>query len=345
MHGKNGEDMVIGVPQGTQISLDGELLVDLAGPDQEHIVASGGRGGFGNAHFKSSTRQAPRTAELGEPGDSFHLSLELKLVADVGIIGLPNAGKSTFLSVISNARPEIADYAFTTLVPNLGVVDVDEFGFLAADIPGLIEGASTGKGLGDEFLRHVTRTAVLLHLIDSASADPAADYGTIQNELAQYGHDLTQKPQIIVLTKQESVSADELKAAEKNLKRAVGKAEVFTISSQAHLGLLEVLRAAVAPVKIARAEQLKLQEQPDLPVIDKVTRPDRWTVVPEPGGYRVTGARIEGFARRTDFQSPDALARLRDILTKTGVTRELNRLGAADGDEIRFGNNHLLWKA
>jgi len=161
MHGKNGEDQIVKVPQGTQVWEEDVLLVDLTGPHDEAVIGQGGRGGFGKAHFKSSTRQAPRNAELGDPGEAHKLRLELKMVADVGLVGLPNAGKSTLLSVISNAKPEIADYPFTTLVPNLGVVDVDEFGFLVADIPGLIEGASEGVGLGHEFLAHLERARTL----------------------------------------------------------------------------------------------------------------------------------------------------------------------------------------
>ena len=182
-HGRNGDDLIVKVPIGTIVKRGGEIIADLARDGQQVVVAKGGDGGFGNAHFKSSIRQTPRMAELGEVGDAFEADLELKLLADVGLIGFPNAGKSTFLSVVSNARPEIADYAFTTLTPNLGVAKVDDGTLLIADIPGLIEGASEGKGLGDDFLRHVERTAVLLHLIDAYSNDVAASYNTIRSEL------------------------------------------------------------------------------------------------------------------------------------------------------------------
>lgn len=344
MHGKNGADQIVPVPQGTQVWEDDQLVVDLTGTADEYVIAKGGRGGFGNAHFKSSTRQTPRNAELGEPGESRKLRLELKMVADVGLVGLPNAGKSTLLSVISNAKPEIADYPFTTLVPNLGVVDIDDFGFLVADIPGLIEGASTGKGLGDEFLRHIERTAVLLHLVDPASDDPARDYRIIQAELQQYQVDLSAKPQLVVITKQETVDADTLKAATKAVKKAAKATPIFTISAQAHQGLLEVLRAAAVLVKAARLERERQLAEAAVPVIETVDLPDFWRVTAEEDGvYRVTGQRIEGFARRTNFEEDDGVRRLRDILAKTGVARELRRQGIQDGDTVRIGDTELAW--
>ena len=344
MHGKNGQDQVLNIPQGTQIWEGDLLIVDLTGKDDEYVIAKGGRGGFGNAHFKSSTRQTPRNAELGEPGDSHKLRLELKMVADVGLVGLPNAGKSTLLSVISNAKPEIADYPFTTLVPNLGVVDIDDFGFLVADIPGLIEGASDGRGLGDEFLRHVTRTAVLLHLVDPGSSDPAADYRVIQAELAQYEVDLSLKPQIIVITKSETVDEAKLKAAERSIKKVAKKTPISIISAQTHQGLLEVLRAAAILVKAARIERERLLLETKVPVIETVDLPDFWRVTTEDDGvYRVKGERIEGFARRTDFEEEDGVRRLRDILAKTGVARELRRQGILDGDTVRIGDTELSW--
>jgi GTP-binding protein len=344
MHGKSGEDAIVPVPQGTQVWEGDELLVDLNTVDGEAVIAKGGRGGFGNAHFKSSTRQAPRNAELGERGESRKLRLELKMVADVGLVGLPNAGKSTLLSVISNAKPEIADYPFTTLVPNLGVVDVDDYGFLVADIPGLIEGASQGKGLGDDFLRHVERTAVLLHLIDAGSSDPAADYDVVSKELAEYQVDLSSKPRLVVLTKAETVTPEQLEKAAKAVKKANGGKQPFIISAQTHNGVLQLLRAAVELVKVARTEQERVRAEASVPVIDITTLPDVWHVTVEGEGvFRVTGDRMEGFANRTNFDQDDAVERLRDILRKTGVARELRRQGVQDGDTVRIGESEIAW--
>jgi GTP-binding protein len=341
-HGKNGSDDYIAVPLGTQVWSDGNLIADMTENDQETVVARGGRGGFGNAHFTSSTRQAPRTAELGEPGESRQLKLELKLIADVGLVGLPNAGKSTLLSVISNAKPEIADYPFTTLVPNLGVVDIDDYGFLVADIPGLIEGASHGKGLGDEFLRHIERTAVLLHLVDATSPDPVNDYGVIQKELAAYEINLSEKPQLLVLTKIDAIDDKQLADIKSTLEKVATKTPVFAISAQAHTGVTPVLRAASKLVRAAR--QKAEAEASELPVIDIASIPEAWEVVSEGEGvYRVTGSRLEGFAKRTNFDQDDAVERLRNILRRTGVARELKRQGIKEGDTIRIAQSELAW--
>jgi len=343
-HGRSGDDAIVKVPQGTQVWEGDQLLADLTGLDQEAVIAHGGRGGFGNAHFKSSTRQAPRNAELGERGEDRKLRLELKLVADVGLVGLPNAGKSTLLSVISNAKPEIADYPFTTIVPNLGMVDLDDYSFLVADIPGLIEGASAGKGLGHEFLRHVERTAVLLHLVDAGANNPAADYHTIRHELETHQAELATKPEIIVLTKKETVDPAKLAADQKALAKTAGRIPIFVISAQTHDGLKPLLGEAANLVRTARAERAQAQAEAALPVIDTTAFPDLWRVELEGEGvFRVSGDRLEGFARRTNFDQPDAVERLRDIMRKTGVARELRRRGAQDGDTIRLGDQELAW--
>lgn len=235
MHGKSGRDLEVTVPIGTVILReDGEPVADLTQDGQKAIIAKGGKGGFGNAHFTSSTRQAPRVAEKGEKGETLTLYFEMKMIADVGLVGLPNAGKSTLLSRISNAQPEIANYPFTTITPNLGVVDVDgKKSLLVADIPGLIEGASEGKGLGDEFLRHVERTSVLLHLIDAYTEDITQAYKTIQKELKDYQIDMTKKAQIVALTKIEGLDADIVADLKAQLAKAIPKkTALFAISSQ-----------------------------------------------------------------------------------------------------------------
>ena len=231
------------------------LLADLNSDGAEAVIAKGGDGGFGNAHFKSSVRQTPRIAEVGEPGEEFEAELELKLLADVGLVGLPNAGKSTFLSVVSNAKPEIADYPFTTITPNLGVATIDGQDLLIADIPGLIEGASEGKGLGHAFLRHVDRTAVLLHLIDVYSDDAGEAYRTIRTELEKYS-DLASRPEIVALTKCENLDEDIIKMQTASVLKVNPAAKVYTISSSAHQGLENLLRALKAEIVSATAATL-----------------------------------------------------------------------------------------
>lgn len=337
--GRSGQDCIVKVPMGTLVRRDGEIIADLTENGQRVVIAKGGDGGFGNAHFKSSVRQTPRMAELGEVGDTFEAELELKLLADVGLVGFPNAGKSTFLSVVSNARPEIADYAFTTLTPNLGVADIDDGSLLIADIPGLIEGASEGKGLGDAFLRHVERTAVLLHMIDAYTDDIATAYTTIRNELLQYSPELTTRPEVVALTKSEGLD-DEMIQMQVEAVRAVAgkKAEVFAISSSAHKGITEVLRALRVKVQLARSIEKEMDEIDDDAVVislsDKQVS-DAWVVTKdaETGHFVVTGDKVEKFARRTNFDNYEGVNRLRDILKKLGVNHELSRAGAV-GDSI-----------
>ena len=245
-HGRTGKDIIINLPLGTIVYDENEqVIADIVKNKQEVIIAKGGRGGFGNAHFISSVRQAPRFAEKGEPGEMIKARLELKSIADVGLIGLPNAGKSTLLSVISNARPEIANYPFTTLTPNLGMVDLDKHNsLLFADIPGLIEGAATGKGLGDEFLRHVERTLILVHLIDAYDKDIAKSYKTIQNELKLYAIDLSKKPQIVVINKTEALDDKAIEKLKLKLEKVMPKkTKVVAISAVAHKGLDEFLKS------------------------------------------------------------------------------------------------------
>jgi GTPase len=252
--GKNGEDIVLRVPVGTEILEEDEetVIADLTEVGQRVLLAKGGNGGWGNLRFKSSTNRSPQRANPGQEGVERTLWLRLKLIADAGLLGLPNAGKSTFLAATSNARPKIADYPFTTLVPNLGVVGVDGQEFVVADIPGLIEGASEGRGLGDQFLAHVERCAVLLHLVDGTSSTITKDYRTIIGELEAYGGALAEKPRITALNKIGAMDAKQISDRRRALEKASG-GKVYTISGAAGMGLTEVLRALQARIKGARA--------------------------------------------------------------------------------------------
>lgn len=341
-HGKSGDDLIVKVPMGTIVRRDGVVIADLTANGQRQVIAHGGDGGFGNAHFKSSVRQTPRMAERGELGEIFSAELELKLLADVGLVGLPNAGKSTFLSVVTNARPEIADYAFTTLTPNLGVADIDDGSLLIADIPGLIEGAVEGKGLGDQFLRHVERTAVLLHLVDAYSNDAAADYKTIREELRQYSEELLQRPEVVVLTKVDGLDDDIIAMQTDAIKKAASKnTPIMAMSSTAHKGLTEVLRALREKVEAARAAEKELEPSEDdgLPVISlsSEAKMTAWTVEKDGDTYVVKGDKIEKFARRTNFDQFEGVNRLRDIMKKMGIAHELSRAGAQGDSIVRIG--------
>ena len=268
--GKSGKDLIVEVPIGTVVKRDGEIVADLTFDGDRQIVAHGGDGGYGNWHFRSSTRQTPKIAELGNPGESYDAELELKLLADVGLVGFPNAGKSTFLSVVSNATPEIADYPFTTITPNLGVAKVDDHSILIADIPGLIEGASDGKGLGDRFLRHVERTKVLLHLIDVYSEDAGKAYRDIRGELEKYSAELAARPEIIALTKCEGLDEEIVKMQMAAILKENSDAKIFAISSSAHQGLTEVLRElwkVIDASKVDKKPVESVEEESDIPVI------------------------------------------------------------------------------
>lgn len=347
--GRSGESLFVEVPIGTVVRRDGVVIVDLVEDGQQSVVAKGGDGGFGNAHFKSSTRQAPKIAELGEAGDEFEAEIELKLLADVGLLGFPNVGKSTFLSVVSNARPEIADYAFTTLTPNLGVADIDDGSILIADIPGIIEGASDGKGLGDQFLRHVERTAVLLHMIDAYSDDPAKDYLTIRQELKNYSTEMVNRPEIVALTKTEGLD-DEIIAMQATAIQSVAPdVLVTTISSQTGEGVKELLRLLRREVEAYRKAEIELlkeeAEDVGLPVIglSEEQLADAWLVEKEDEAFRVTGEKIEKFARRTDFENYEGVNRLRDIMRKLGIGHELSRQGAVGDSLIRIGDDEFTF--
>ncbi|MBQ9018458.1 GTPase ObgE [Candidatus Saccharibacteria bacterium] len=369
--GRGGQDLVVEVPIGTIVKRDGEVIADLTHDGQTAIIAHGGAGGYGNAHFKSSTRQAPIIHEVGEPGEEFEAEIELKLLADVGLVGLPNAGKSTFLSVVSNARPEIADYPFTTLTPQLGVATIDGHDLLIADIPGLIEGAADGKGLGHDFLRHVDRTAVLLHLVDIYNNDAGEAYRVIRDELARYA-DLASRPEIVALTKCEGVDKEIIEMQTASILQVNPEAKVFAISSAAHSGVTEVLRALRAVVTSeaptlgprpsgpspradgapSRAAALRnpsgwalsdvtANSLPTISLSPDVVR-DTWKVEKtDDGKFVVTGEKIEKFARRTDYNNYESLNRLRDIMKKMGIRAELTSQGAEPESVISIAGHEF----
>jgi GTPase len=344
--GADGDDCLIEVPPGTVVhdADSGELLADLTEPDQQAVVAAGGRGGRGNARFATSTNQAPRVAERGEPGRERWLSLELKLIADVGIIGAPNAGKSTLLAAISAARPKIADYPFTTLAPNLGVVALDDGSTMVwADIPGLIEGAHQGAGLGHDFLRHIERTRVLVHLLDGAAEDPLADWAQINQELVLYNPALADRPQIIALNKIDLEEASVLWWPEvQHVAREQG-VEAFAISAVTGRHVRQLLY---------RVRQL-LDDLPPAPVTDDelpVIRPstaDHFTIQREqtPAGpaWRVSGERIVKLAAMTYWEFTEAAARFQRILDRMGIRQALEDAGVQPGDTVLIGDEVLEW--
>lgn len=339
-HGKRGTDLEVLVPVGTQIKVGQNLIADLTEDGQREIVAVGGKGGFGNAHFTSSVRQAPKIAEKGDDGEAFEAELELKVIADVGLVGLPNAGKSTLLAAVSAAKPKIANYPFTTLEPHLGVVKVDTGQeLLMADIPGLIDGASEGKGLGDEFLRHVERTQVLLHMIDAYSDDVARDYKVIQKELKDYKIDLSKKPQILTLTKVDGLDEDIVDDQIKILKKASKHKNIHAISSLDKTGLQALLFELYSSVEKQKAEA---EEEVDEKVVIGVEpKEEEWQIKVKPAKKRVivTGQKIERFAKRTDFESEDGVRRLRDIMRRMKILDEFEKQEVELGSKVFFGDN------
>lgn len=340
-HGKKGTDLIVKVPVGTLVTDEsGYTLADLTENGQMEVVAEGGKGGFGNAHFTSSVRQAPDFAEVGEPGDKLKLTLELKLIADVGLVGLPNAGKSTLLSKMSNARPLVADYPFTTLSPNLGVVDAGASSFLMADIPGLIEGAASGKGLGHDFLRHIERTRLIVHLIDIYGKDIATDYRVIRKELNSYSKSLTKLPEMVVLNKTDGLSEADIKQAIAKLKKVLPKTTPVTYISALAGTNLDELKFAIINLLKKQKTYKKRTSKETLPIIRLKENIDAFSITnPEDGVYIVSGDKIERFAKRTDFSNDEAVKRLVDIMKKMGITRELNRQHVKSGNKIYFGRN------
>jgi len=335
MHGADGEDMIIRVPPGTIITdaKTGEIIADLTSAGQTAILARGGRGGKGNTRFKSSTNQAPKVAEKGEPGEEKDLILELRLIADIGLVGYPNAGKSSILSRVSSAKPKVADYPFTTLVPVLGVVRIDEEkSFVLADIPGLIEGAHNGAGLGDEFLRHITRTRALIHVVDLASVDgrdPVDDYENINEELSLYDEKLAGLPQIVAGNKIDLPSAkDGLRKLERHLAKNSDR-KVIPVSALTGEGIQTLLYSAYELLEgIPKAEE---QEQID--VIEYSYEPV-FNIEKQGGKYILSGKAVRRAVLMTDMENEFAVNLLHNKLKKMGIIRALQKAGAKDGDTI-----------
>ena len=356
MHGAAGEDVTLLVPCGTVIrdAETNELIADLVDEGQLVMVARGGRGGLGNVHFATATHQAPREAQRGEPGEERWLLLELRLVADVGLVGYPNAGKSTLLSVVTAAAPKIADYPFTTLSPNLGVVTIgqpgsgDEFSFVLADIPGLIEGAAQGVGLGHEFLRHIQRTRLLIHLLDGAAfeSDLWQNFQAINQELREYDERLATRPQIVVLNKMDLPEAQERWPALKAKVEAAGY-PAFAISAVTHQGTSELMQYAAQRLQeIQQEEAERAAAQAISDVEGPVLRPkpeDAFSITREKGVYIVRGKRVERTVNMTNLESEESMDRLQVTLAKMGVTSALEEAGVKVGDKVRFGKIELVW--
>ncbi|MFQ6101118.1 MAG: GTPase ObgE [Anaerolineae bacterium] len=340
-HGASGADLRVPVPPGTVVydADTSDLLGDLTEPGQELVAARGGRGGRGNAHFATPTNQAPRMAEHGAPGEERWLRLELKLLADVGVVGMPNAGKSTLLAAVTAARPKIAPYPFTTLQPNLGVVVLDDqTEFVLADIPGLIEGASEGKGLGHEFLRHIERTRVLIHLLDGLSADLLADFAAINRELAAFGHGLAQKPQLAVLNKMDLPQVRERWPEVKAALEVQGY-PALAISALAREGTRELLYRA-AQMLAEQPEEVSLRE---LPVLRPGEDEEVFTIEREDDGWRVRGVRVERLAAMTVWNLEEAVRRFQRALDRMGIATALEEAGVQPGDTVRIGETELVW--
>lgn len=338
-NGAEAEDVIVRVPAGTIITTaDGDVLADLIAPGQTYVIARGGKGGLGNAALASPKRKAPGFALLGEPGQERDVVLELKTVADVALVGYPSAGKSSLIAALSAARPKIADYPFTTLVPNLGVVTAGDVVYTVADVPGLIPGASQGKGLGLEFLRHVERCSVLVHVIDCANLesqrDPLADLKVIESELEQYGG-LADRPRLIALNKIDVPDALEMANMVAPILREQGY-PVFEISAVSREGLRELSFAMAARVQAARDAQGEV-EVPRIVIRPAAVDDSGFTVSAEGDAFRVRGERPERWVRQTDFSNDEAVGYLADRLARLGVEEELAKAGAVPGSEVRVG--------
>jgi GTP-binding protein len=336
--GRAGADLVVRVPEGTIVvdRATGERVADLMTPDEEIVVARGGQGGKGNARFVSSTRRVPRIAEDGSPGESHELDLELKLIADVGLVGLPNAGKSSLLAALTRATPKIAAYPFTTLAPNLGVARLEDRELVIADIPGLIEGAHTGAGLGEEFLRHIERTRLIVHVVDLALEDPIADIAVVDAELSAYGQGLMERRRLFALNKLDLFEARE-RAVAVTKRLGTDAVAVSALTGEHIPDLLKRIFAACAPREVVASRAVGERR------IAFAGGGRDWTVKKERDGFRVSGDRVERLATGIDWESPDAAAYFQLLLQKNGVEKELRRLGVRSGDTVHIGSKVLEW--
>ena len=355
--GRSADDVYVNVPPGTVVFMDetNEQIADLTEPGEELVIAKGGKGGLGNVHFKSSTRRAPRIAELGEPGQEYWLRLELRLIADVGLVGLPNAGKSTLLASSTRAKPKIADYPFTTLQPNLGVVEIGGPGgesFVLADIPGLIEGAAEGHGLGHEFLRHVRRTKLLLHVLDASGGlegrDPLEDFRTINAELFDFAAEMKNKPMIVAFNKVDLQEARDNVARLREILDAEGF-EIFEISAATGEGVQELLNAVgdrMRDIRNHEYEQKKLEaEKPKRRVYTIGDVDERaWEIEKRGDGeFVVRGVGIERFAAMTNFDQWESAERFQRVLDRAGIIDELTKSGVEEGDTVTIGTYEMTW--
>jgi GTP-binding protein len=347
-HGSAGEDLYLDVPPGTAVYDDDTdaLVADLVMAGQATIVGRGGRGGLGNTHFKTSTHQAPKHAQKGEPGEERWLRLELRLIADIGLVGLPNAGKSTLLAGLTAARPKIADYPFTTLEPNLGVMDLgdeDERRPSIADVPGLIEGASGGAGLGHAFLRHVERTRILVHVVDGADRDPEWNHDVIRDELEAHDPKLLEKPMLVVFNKLDLPAASDAWPAFRKAREKAGQ-DVIAVSATSGEGIPE-LRARLAAI-LPAADELEAPPEPAGVVVHRIeAMGDGFVVDREEGAFRVRGKRIERIAAQTNFEVEESAERFQRDLARLGIEAELRRAGVVAGDLVRIGAAELEWEA
>lgn len=356
--GKGGADVYVDVPPGTVVYLDesDEPIADLTEEGEEFVVAQGGKGGLGNVHFKSSRRQAPRIAELGEPGVEMWLRLELRLIADVGLVGLPNAGKSTLLASATRARPKIADYPFTTLQPNLGVVELGGPGgdtFVMADIPGLIEGAADGLGLGHEFLRHVSRTKILLHVLDASGGlegrDPLEDFRMINDEVFDFDPGMRDKPMLVALNKVDLTEARENLPRLREVLGGTMGYRLFEISAATGEGVTDLMNAVGERVRdIRELEAAEKQMEDEKPRRRVYTIGDvneqAWDIVQRgPDHFVVSGVGIERFTQMTNFEEEQSVERFQRVLDRAGIMDELEKMGVADGDTVQIGDFEMTW--